>query len=889
MRRLRFPHCLSSYIPTMKKHISFFFVLLFAQFSFAVTSAYYNGANGKSGKNLVDQLNAISTTGYEAIEYGTGKCKDCVWGAFGTTDLYPADSIEKAGKIWDMYSNCDFTFQTDQGSSSGTECTGGYNREHSLPKSWFGGGTDKGPGTDLFHIYPTDVHVNGVRNYYPYGEVKDPTTTFNNGGKYGNCSFPSGYTGLAYEPIDQYKGDFARGYMYMLMKWCAQGTSFTQDSGNKGAVTFNDTFTSAGNYGLTAYGVALLMKWHRQDPVSQKEIDRNNAVQKIQGNRNPFIDYPILAEYLWGNKKDQTFYLTDAIGSFDSEFIPGVSDGDGTTACTPVDPTASFTYALINAYVCDPAPSNMFITNSNAEPSYDSSNKSVATVDKSTGEITIVGIGSTTITVTLPATKCFNASSASYELNIEREPADATFTESEIVLDKDETFNNSFTSISDGAVTYESSNDKVVSVDEYGTITALSAGTAQITLTIAQTTCYEAVTASYDVTVYDFKALPATDITDDGFTANWTPANTDSYTLDVFYKVGSSAVENRDTTWHNETFVSGQGSFTIHDVELDGLSSVWSHKTYLESGYMNATGYESGTNHPVESWLLSPEIDLTDATEVTLKFDGAAKFQNGALSEEITLWVAISPSDIFDASEWTQITIPNYPNAGKWTFASTGDIDLAAYKNNKVKLAIRYLSTSSAADTYEMKNFFISGKYDKTISAIIQTSISGYPKTVTNTNAVVSGLDPSSTYFYIVTPDGYAPSNPIEVTTSDPLSKCALTILSSNEKMGIVQFVPALATLTNEVVCGTTVKIQALPKKGYRFVGWSDGVSEPTREVTLTTDSTLTAFFEKNTATALPNTIMDTDRQVRKVLIDGQIYIIREGKTYTIIGQLHQE
>jgi len=288
--------------------------------------SYYANVQGQSGSALVSALNTLCNTNYEGVSYGSGTCSNCVWGAYQTTDVYPADSVGKAGHIWDMYSNCDYIFQVNQGSSSSTECAGGYNREHSLPKSWFGveDHIGIGPGTDLFHIYPTDVHVNSTRSNYPYGKVVTITTTFGNGSKMGKANL-EGYKGIVFEPIDQYKGDFARSYLYMLMKWNAQGTSFMQDSNGK--VMLNDDMTSSGNYGLTAYGLAVLIAWHRQDPVSQKEIDRNNAVQKIQGNRNPFIDYPYLAEYLWGKKKDEAVNTKNLLGSFQSEFIPGKSDG----------------------------------------------------------------------------------------------------------------------------------------------------------------------------------------------------------------------------------------------------------------------------------------------------------------------------------------------------------------------------------------------------------------------------------------------------------------------------------------------------------------------------------------------------------------------------------
>lgn len=95
----------------------------------------------------------------------------------------------------------------------------------------------------------------------------------------------------------------------------------------EGAKFFKSSFTAATNYGLTAYGVALLMKWHREDPVSQKEIDRNNGIQATQGNRNPFIDYPYLAEYIWGEHAGETIDMSHMMSSSDIDFVPGVSDG----------------------------------------------------------------------------------------------------------------------------------------------------------------------------------------------------------------------------------------------------------------------------------------------------------------------------------------------------------------------------------------------------------------------------------------------------------------------------------------------------------------------------------------------------------------------------------
>ena len=319
--------------------IFFFALSLFAE---SVTPAaslptYYEDINGKSGKSLFDAVQKVTKEGYTSLGY------DGLWGAFKTTDK------KSNGKVWDMYSDCSWTFGSDQCGSYSSECDC-YNREHSIPKSWFGGSTS-GPGCDIFHLVPTDGKVNGVRSNYAFGEVSSASYTYDGAKKgsaksitiiggntiAGNAGTTISCSGTVFEPRDEYKGDFARGYMGSLLKW-AGDKSFTTGEGSK---IFTTTFSS-GSFGLTQYGVALLMKWHRQDPVSQKEIDRNDGIQQTQGNRNPFIDYPYLAEYIWGEKAGETLNLADLITAYDSRFVLGESNGylkggstvDPETKCT---------------------------------------------------------------------------------------------------------------------------------------------------------------------------------------------------------------------------------------------------------------------------------------------------------------------------------------------------------------------------------------------------------------------------------------------------------------------------------------------------------------------------------------------------------------------------
>ena len=325
--------------------IFFFALSLFAK---SVTPAaslptYYKDINGKSGKSLFDAVQKVTKEGYTSLGY------DGLWGAFKTTDK------KSNGKVWDMYSDCSWTFGSDQCGSYSSECDC-YNREHSIPKSWFGGSTS-GPGCDIFHLVPTDGKVNGVRSNYAFGEVSSASYTYDGAKKgsaksitiiggntiAGNAGTTISCSGTVFEPRDEYKGDFARGYMGSLLKW-AGDKSFTTGEGSK---IFTTTFSS-GSFGLTQYGVALLMKWHRQDPVSQKEIDRNNGIQQTQGNRNPFIDYPYLAEYIWGEKAGQTLDLSKLITAYDSRFVLGQSNGSLEGGST-VDPETKCTITwLVN-------------------------------------------------------------------------------------------------------------------------------------------------------------------------------------------------------------------------------------------------------------------------------------------------------------------------------------------------------------------------------------------------------------------------------------------------------------------------------------------------------------------------------------------------------------
>jgi endonuclease I len=263
----------------MLRKISIIFLFVFVKTTLAqIPNGYYNSAQGLQGLPLKQALHNI-------IDNHNSASYSSLWSHFQATDAKPN------GEVWDIYSDVPngippytFTFISDQCGSYQTEgdC---YNREHTWPQSWFN--SSQIPSSDLFHVYPTDGKVNGIRSNYPYGNVGLASITTLNGSKLGT-SATLDYTGTVFEPIDEYKGDVARNYFYMSTRYFGQDGSWSSASGQM-----------ANKSEIEPWGLALLLSWHHLDTVSTKELNRNNAIFQIQNNRNPFIDNPQWADSIW--------------------------------------------------------------------------------------------------------------------------------------------------------------------------------------------------------------------------------------------------------------------------------------------------------------------------------------------------------------------------------------------------------------------------------------------------------------------------------------------------------------------------------------------------------------------------------------------------------------
>ena len=260
------------------KRLYILLVLLLAAVTInAQPQGYYNGTEGLTGNTLKTKLHSIIKNDNHT-SYGG------LWDSYYQTDKKPGTNF-----VWDIYSDVpngtppyQFVLGTDQcGSYNGEgDC---YNREHLWAQSWTS--NDATEKTDLHHVYPTDGWVNNKRGNYAFGEVGNATWTSRNGGKLGNNTV-SGYSGTVFEPIDDYKGDIARALMYVSVRYYQEDSGWsTSDMTNKSLIK--------------DWAMTMLLRWHEEDPVSEKEINRNNAVYGIQGNRNPFVDYPEFANKIW--------------------------------------------------------------------------------------------------------------------------------------------------------------------------------------------------------------------------------------------------------------------------------------------------------------------------------------------------------------------------------------------------------------------------------------------------------------------------------------------------------------------------------------------------------------------------------------------------------------
>ena len=253
-----------------------------------IPEGYYAAANGKKKVALKAALhNIIRPKKANELSYGSGD--GCTWSGFYQTDRGEDNLVIDRYSYEKRYFPSGYTYNYS--------AVSGMNIEHSFAKSWWGGSKNEAY-VDLFNLMPCEAKINSSKSNYAMGKVTNVKTT-NGCTKVGTGTTSKGTSTNLWEPADEWKGDFARDYFYMVtaysdLTWTSNGLDMLQN---------ND----GGWPTLQQWAYELFLQWAREDPVDDMERQRNEAVYGIQQNRNPFIDYPNLAEYIWGDSVNFAF------------------------------------------------------------------------------------------------------------------------------------------------------------------------------------------------------------------------------------------------------------------------------------------------------------------------------------------------------------------------------------------------------------------------------------------------------------------------------------------------------------------------------------------------------------------------------------------------------
>ncbi|MEG1592377.1 MAG: endonuclease [Chryseobacterium sp.] len=279
-------------------------LLISASISAQIPAGYYDGTTGLTGYALKTKLHEIAAT--KNINWGYGDLPNY----YNQTDLdqYYDHGPSNTTILLDIYSEVpsgpdayEYT-SANLISTSGAEGLG-YNREHAVPQSTFN--SNYPMYSDLHFVIPTDARINQLRNNYPYG-IGNSTIhhTFSNTSKIANSAIPNYvYTNRVYEPLNEFKGDIARMLLYFAVRYEDKLPVFNHSTNINPAMD-RSPFDGTAERSFDSAYISMLIQWHTQDPVSQREINRNNAVYAIQNNRNPFIDNPQWVNTIWTQAPD---------------------------------------------------------------------------------------------------------------------------------------------------------------------------------------------------------------------------------------------------------------------------------------------------------------------------------------------------------------------------------------------------------------------------------------------------------------------------------------------------------------------------------------------------------------------------------------------------------
>lgn len=336
--------------------------------------SYASSLKGLKKEALKTAAYNVMNNNLNTLSYGSGK--ESTWWGFYYTDRDPATN-----ECINRYSSTKFYF----GSYNNGTAISGMNIEHSFPSSWWGGNKNNAY-KDLFNLYPSESASNSDKSNYPMGVVTNVKRQEEGYDKVGTGTIDGVSGRRCWEPGDQYKGDFSRAYMYMATTY--QNLTWKGTEGQQELET--GTWPT-----LKPWAYTLYLQWTRNDPVSQLEIDRNNAVYERQNNRNLFVDFPYLAEYIWGDSINVPFNPETSITTAADDYRYTGTDTPVYAVDTPAFSPEGGTYASAQTVTisCSTTGATIYYTTDDSDPSVNGIAYSAAITVAKTTTIKAVAIG----------------------------------------------------------------------------------------------------------------------------------------------------------------------------------------------------------------------------------------------------------------------------------------------------------------------------------------------------------------------------------------------------------------------------------------------------------------------------------------------------------------
>ena len=622
--------------------------------------SYYSSLNSLStserqGTNLLKNLKTILKNGQKYYSYDSGnfvwqiyEIADRDWSkspasaiTYGTYNsstnkitgyTYGSNSSPKNDPyVHSLYTNRSVTNEAKAWGDH-TQTNWGINREHVWPKAeGFETSGDGGARGDPMHLMAANGYANNIHSNYYYGYVDTSKTYTNCGDKYsytaGNLLGTSKTVGgsvSVFEPQDSDKGDIARAIFYMVARYNyysgsdSDGISsnnpnlaLTQSLSDWSKTSFSSTTSKKGYMGI----MTDLLAWHHADPVDSYEIHRNNLLYtNYTNNRNPFIDFPEWADFIWGtatyNGTSYQSYSSTPTGyaTPSSDTINGYNQASSTISVTGVSLNKNSTTLVVGGtetLTATVSPSNA--TNKNV--TWTSSNTSVATV--SNGTITAKKAGNATITAkTVDGNK-----TATCSVTVNSNTVSVTsvsLNKNSLTLDIGETETLTATISPNNAtnqnVSWISSNTGVATVSN-GIVSAISSGTSTITVKTVDgnktATCLITVQGSTETRTTEIEGNAAAS---NGSISGWTPVNTSTYSegtvkfddtndyiykLDIFSGVVSNNMLELSISINAKIYGTPTDANSYTVAALDTSNNVLNSVTKTGKDIFVSTGYNS--------------------------------------------------------------------------------------------------------------------------------------------------------------------------------------------------------------------------------------------------------------------------------------------------------